>query len=225
MNRLIALISFLACAVPMPAIAREPRHTAGCTTDGLVHVETGAEVKRHLARTVKLKEPGARLRGASRLRLPCGFHVEPSLFSLILTNGTEHRAYAEDNTLGFAPAFGFRQQRSVDQTLSSQKIPAAEVQQDGCMASLHQAGLDGVCASFGSPTLFFAIAKAADGGQRLVQFRSSSGTSERFTLAEIGDRVVGLSFIQPPDAGGGTVTVLTADGGNVYRFYIDSLVA
>jgi hypothetical protein len=195
-----------------------------CTTDGLIHAEVSPLISQKIRDSVTLLEPGARVREAAKLTLPCGFHLDVRYgWNLVLTNGTEVRRYVENNVFGFAPAFGFSEQPPKSYTLNYRLAADGELHADSCGDRLK--GIEGapqLCSSFGSETSFFGT-KTHERGTRLSHFVwHGAAIEEDFPLADIDGRVESIFFLPPPDAAGGTVTLILSDKEGTYRAYIDT---
>lgn len=195
-----------------------------CSSDGLIHAEVGPEIDRHVTDVVRLLEKGARLREAARLDLPCGFRVDPHTgWNVVLTNGSEFRRYAENNPFGFAPAYGFGQAAAKPYTLSPSPVPPDKLSSDDCVARLKGMETDlQLCSSFASRTALFATSREGP-TTRLAHYVWRGDKPERdFDVADIAGHVESIFFLPPPDALGGTITILLSDDGGLYRVFLDT---
>lgn len=195
-----------------------------CTTDGAIHAEVSSAITAHAAAAIRIAEPGARMRDAAKLTLPCGFRLDPrSGWQLVLTNGREVRAYRENNAFGFAPAFGFGETVARSYVLRGQAIAESEVADEQCMAWLKAVRSDiQRCSGFGSNAAFFGTS-AANRDTRLAHYRVQGSTLEAdFPVATIAGHVDSLFFLALPDAAGGTITVVVSDGQGTYRAFLDT---
>jgi hypothetical protein len=194
-----------------------------CTTDGLIHAEVSPEISQKVVGSIRLLEPGARVREAAKLTLPCGFHLDARYGSLVLTNGIEVRRYIENNAFGFAPPFGFSQQATKSYTLNYRLAAVGELRSDGCGERLR--GIKGArqsCSSFGSETSFFGT-RPYRGRNRVAHFVSrGTAITEDFPLADVDGRVESIFFLPVPDAPGGTITLIQSDAQGMFRTYIDT---
>jgi hypothetical protein len=195
-----------------------------CTSDGLIHAEVSTDISQHVTQSITLLEPGARLRDIAKLILPCGFHLDARYgWNLILTNGAQTRRYLENNPFGFAPAFGFDEKTTRSYTLNYRPVADGELHAETCGDKLK--GLKGapqLCSSFGSQTSFFG-GTAEKRGMRVAHFTTKDSTiREDFPVADVKGRVESIFFLPPPDAPGGTITLILSDREGTYRAYLDT---
>jgi hypothetical protein len=195
-----------------------------CTTDGLIYAKVSPAISRRVTNSITLLEPGARVREVAKLILPCGFRLEARYgWNLVLTNGTEVRRYLENNAFGFAPAFGFGEQAARSYTLNYRPVADGELHLDDCSDRLkHIERAPQLCSSFGSETSFFG-AKTDRRGTRIAHFvLHGSAIQEDFPLANVDGRVESIFFLPPPDAPGGTITLILTDKRGTYRAFLDT---
>jgi hypothetical protein len=201
-----------------------PANGRPCTTDGLIHAEASPDLTQHVTDSVRMLEKGAQIRDVAKLDLPCGFYLDPrSGWNLVLTNGTEVRRYAENNAFGFAPAFGFGEKTTKPYTLNYRAVAGGELHPDGCADTLKSIKADlQLCSSFGSSTSFFGT--TSDGQRtRLTHYVvRGSHLEEDFQVAEISAHVESIFFLPPPDAPGGTITLILTDHQGMYRAFLDT---
>lgn len=220
------VIAFLVVAGTCRAEADASPHPDAhpCTSDGLVHAEVSPAISEHVAESIKLLVPGARLREVAKLALPCGFRLDPrNGWNLVLTNGAETRQYLENNPFGFAPAFGFSQQATKSYTLNYHSVAEAALRSDECKDRLK--GIKSapqLCSSFGNETSFFG-ARPDGRGTRIAHYvLHGSDIEEDFPVAEVQGHVESIFFLPPPDAPGGTITLVVSDREGTYRAFLDT---
>jgi hypothetical protein len=209
--------------------ARPPAGSTGradqrrCTDDGLIHAEVSPDIARHVTDGIRTLEKGARLRDVAKLDLPCGFHIDPRFgWNLVLTNGAEIRRYAENNPFGFAPAFGFGEKAIRPYTLQYKVVAAADLHPDDCLDRLKSVKADlQLCSSFGSRTSLFGTASGGPTTRLAHYVLRGSRFEEDFPVAEIAGHVESIFFLPPPDAAGGTITIILSDSQGTYRAYLD----
>jgi hypothetical protein len=191
-----------------------------CATDGLIHAEVSAAISEHVTNAIQLLEPGARIRDVAKLGLPCSFRLDArSGWNLVLTNGKEARGYVENNAFGFAPAFGFGEQNEKSYTLNYRPIADGAPRSDDCRSVK---GAPQLCSSFGSQTAFFG-ASPGQGGTRIAHYVvHGSEMAEDFPVAEVQGHVESIFFLPPPDAPGGTITIVMTDREGTYRAFLDT---
>jgi hypothetical protein len=201
-----------------------PADGRSCTADGLIHAEVSPGIAAHVNDSVKALKQGIRIRDAVKLDLPCGFRLDPrSGWNLMLTNGTESRRYVENNAFGFAPAFGFGEKTTKSYTLNYRAVAAGELRPDGCIEMVKSLKADlQSCSSFGSSTSFFGT--TSDGRTTRLAHYVVQGPQlrEDFPVAEISAHVESIFFLPPPDAPGGTITLILADREGLYRVFLDT---
>lgn len=194
-----------------------------CTRDGRIYVDPSGSAVDRVSKSIRVTLKGAQLRSVEKMTLPCNFAVDQrSGMRLIVTDGQEWRSYRENNAFGFAPAFGFSEGRKPPYTLSYEAIPVGDLRTDGCknVAKGHQPAIE-QCASFGSSTTFFGAYR--NGAKTVIAHFTTGGgaVTEDFTVAEVSGAIRSLFFLPPPDAPGGTITLIFEDGGGLYRAYLD----
>lgn len=213
---------------PMPSAARGN----GAADDGamqcandVLRVEISPQITQRVERAVKLVEPGARMRAAARLLLPCGFAFQTLAFGNVVVRGTGgYRSYVENNPFGFDPAFGFSglETKSYDMARYDEP-PADALKPSDCPPNARQlpAALT-MCASFGSETAFFGVGRTGDRHRIAHYVLGSAGLKEDFEVASTTLRVESVYFLPPPDAPGGTITLVLRDKDSLYRVRIDT---
>ena len=227
------LMPAVAASIVLPADARAGQKAVigspvssgrRCTTDGLIHADVTPEITKRVTGLIKPLEKGLRIREIAKLSLPCGYHLDPRYgWNLILANGTEIRRYMENTGFGFAPAFGFGDQAGKPYTLNYRLVAAGELHPDGCVERLatRKTGLL-LCTGFGSDTSFFGAARDT-AGTRLSHYVLRDGAlQEDFAVADIGGTVESIFFLPPPDAPGGTITLILTDPHGTYRAFLDT---
>ncbi|MFL6725493.1 MAG: hypothetical protein ACJ8FS_03130 [Sphingomicrobium sp.] len=211
-------------AAPIRTGHEEAAGERACTADGLIHAEVSPTIAQQVTNSIRLLEPGARVREIAKLTMPCGFHLDPRYgWNLVLTNGTEVRRYTENNAFGFAPAFGFSDQATKSYTLNYRLAADGELHADSCGERLK--GVKGgpqLCSSFGSQSSFFGTMPNKR-STRLAHFVwHGSVVEEDFPVADLGGRVESIFFLPPPDAPGGTITLILSGRRGTYRAYLDT---
>jgi hypothetical protein len=201
-----------------------PRHKREtCTRDGLIHAEASPAITARVEDVVRLADKSSRIRDVARLTLPCGFRLDRrSGWNLVLTDGKELRAYLENNPFGFMPAFGFSGPAERSFTLRSQKLNAATLRDLNCTDGLARfAARLQLCTNFGSTTALFGVARQP-GKAELVHYVVQGGELKRdFKVADIDAKVEIIFFMPPPDAPGGTITLILRNRGALYRAFVD----
>ena len=176
------------------------------------------------------------MRETSKLTLPCGFHIDARYgANLVLTNGTEIRRYLENNVFGFAPAFGFSDAPTKSYTLNYHLAANGELHVQSCTDKLkHIKDAPQLCSGFGSATAFFGTKTQkrstllahfivpAPKGTRVTHFVFEPPIMEDFPVAIIDARVESIFFLPPPDAPGGTITLILSDKQGTFRTYLDT---
>jgi hypothetical protein len=194
-----------------------------CTRNGLIHAEVSPEITQRVQHAIRIVLNGARVREASQLVLPCGFSLWNRFSaSLVLHGQQEYRRYRENNPFGFMPAFGFSRPQATSYELRYETVTANDLHQDECGETVRSHGLHlQMCSSFGSVTQIFGT--SGDGDSTLLAHYVVSGTElkEDFRVAEIAWKVDSLFFMPPPDAPGGSITLVLEDDGNLYRVFLD----
>jgi hypothetical protein len=166
-----------------------------------------------------LRMPGAALRDGARLTLPCGATVDPrSSFQIVLDNGTDVSAYAENNAFGFMPAFGFSGTSPRSYVLHPKPLAADRLRDNPCAPAMARDAHLTRCSGFGSPSSFFAASR-----HQLAHYVTGPDGVPRqdFVVADLHAAVDSLFFLPPPDAPGGSITLMLNDHGTTYRAFID----
>lgn len=209
--------------VGTPVLKRDSNGSA-CTTDQLVHASVGSNITSRIKNSIVPLQKGIQVRDIAMLTLPCGFKIDDrSGWSLFLTNGSEVRRYIENNPFGFAPAFGFSDPIEKSYTMKYEDIPREKIQTDSCINTIASISSSlKLCSSFGNEESFFGIERS-DHTSHLGHYLVLDGAIiEDFPLANINKDVDSVYFIPPPDASGGTITLIVTDGRNRYRAYVDT---
>lgn len=225
----VAIVTASTLAVtPNPSAARP----IGATFDGpgqcandVLRVEMSPQIAERVERAVKLVEPGARMRAAARLVFPCGFIFKKLAFGNVVVQGAGgYRRYAENNPFGFDPPFGFSDERPKSYDMAHYDEPSADIlEAPDCPAQARQqpAALM-LCAGFGSDTAFFGVGRAG-GRHRIAHYAlGSAGLKEDFEVASTTLPIEAIYFLPPPDAPGGTITLVLRDNDSLYRVRIDT---
>jgi len=194
-----------------------------CTPDGLIHAEVSSVITKRVADLIHPLDKGVQVRDPAKLVLPCGFHIDGRYgWNLILNNGAEVRRYVENNPFGFAPAFGFAHEVAKSYALQYHPVAKGELYPDDCTAKLKaiQADLK-LCSGFGGTSLF---ATKVDGRRTRLAHYVSQGAAlqEDFAVAQIDGEVDSIFFLPPPDAPGGTITLILHDRQGTYRVFLDT---
>jgi len=194
-----------------------------CTRDGLIHAEVSAEITQRVQQAIRILLDGARVREASRLVLPCGFTLWNRFSaSLVLQGQGEYRRYRENNPFGFMPAFGFGRSPAASYELHYETVAANDLHQDECGETVRSHALHlQICSSFGNASRMFGTSSDGDATLLAHYVVSGSELNEDFRVAEIAWKVDSLFFIPPPDAPGGSITLVLEDHGNLYRVFLD----
>lgn len=227
----IAFAIVVASALAAPAKPSAAR-AVGAADDGagqcandILRIEMSQRVTQRVEREVRLVDPGARMRAAARLVLPCGFIFKTLAFGNIVVQGTGgHRRYAENNAFGFDPPFGFSDQGPKSYDMARYDEPAADVlASSDCPAQARKppAALM-LCASFGSKTAFFGVGRSGDRHRIAHYALGSAGLKEDFEVASTALPIESIYFLPPPDAPGGTITLVLRDKDSLYRVRIDT---
>jgi hypothetical protein len=194
-----------------------------CTNDGRIFAEVSEEISARVKARIRLLQKEARIRDVSRLVLPCGFHLDPrNGWNLILTNGKEFRRYRENNAFGFMPAYGFGDAKAQSDQLGYELIQESDIRRDSCGEVIKKAPVRlQLCSSFGSATSFFGT--VSEGTKTDLSHYAIEGSlvKQDFKVAEIDGRVGSIFFLPPPDAPGGTITLILRDKKSVYRAFVD----
>jgi hypothetical protein len=205
--------------------------SARCTSDELVHVQVNPAITKEIKNSIQLLEPGAQLREAAKLILPCGFRVDPRYgWNLFVTNGKEIRRYLENNPIGFAPAFGFGREVTNSYTLSYRVVSRGELRDNGCTDRLK--GLSAapqLCSgAFGAypnrrNTLIAHYGVYEPPKTRVTHWIMRERLIEPgFVVAAVEGQVESMFFLPPPDAPGGTITLIFKRHGGTFRVYLDT---
>jgi len=235
MSKIIVLasIAFIAGASQSHAQAAKQKHVdhRRCTSDGLVHAEVSPSITKEVKDSILLLEPGAQVREPAKLHLPCGFRIDPHYaWNLVLTNGTEIRRYRENNAVGFAPAFGFQPQATQSYTLKYHIVSEGELHGDKCGERLKGiAGAPQLCSGgFGTyparhSTLIAHFDLIEPPTTRVTHWvMRDAFISPGFLVAAVQGRVESIFFLPPPDAPGGTITLIIRRHGEAFRAYLDT---
>jgi hypothetical protein len=203
---------------------RSAPNDRACTTDGLIHAQVSQAITKRVTNSITLLQAGARVRDVAKLNLPCGFRLEArSGWNLVLTNGREIRRYKENNAFGFAPAFGFDEQNTKSYTLNYEAVSNAELRVDACSEELKSIEpAVQLCSSFGSRTAFFGASSGRRGNLIAHYVVGGSLPKEDFAVAEIHGKLESIFFLPPPDAPGGTITLIMTDQQGTYRAFVDT---
>ncbi len=215
---LLALAALMQVPIEAPAMSQ-----ASCTNDGLIHAEVSPAISAQVKDHITLVANGAQVRDVAKLVLPCGFHLDPRFgWNLILTNGKEFRRYRENNAFGFMPAFGFGEQNTRSYQLRYETIQESSVHVDSCSDQIKDASARlQLCSSFGSATSFFATSPNGSETELAHYVVQDSRVKEDFKVAEIDGSVESIFFLPPPDAPGGTITLIFRDEKAIYRLFVD----
>lgn len=205
-------------------MTKHDSNVSTCTNDQLVHASVSPTITSYIKDSIVPLQKGIKIRDIAKLTLPCGFKTDGrSGWSLVLTNGSEVRRYIENNSFGFAPAFGFSDPVEKSYTMKYEDISGDKTQIDSCLDTIsHIRSNLKLCSSFGNANSFFGIdlgTHASHLGHYVVQ---GNAITEDFSLANIDKIVDNIYFIPPPDASGGTITLIVNDGQNWYRAYVDT---
>ncbi|MES2096314.1 MAG: hypothetical protein V4459_06110 [Pseudomonadota bacterium] len=194
-----------------------------CTTNGLVHGEVSAEITQRVTSSITLLDKYARLRDVAKLTLPCGFTIEGRwTANLFLTNGIETRRYFENNSFGFSLPYGPGDQAGGAFDLKYEAVDVKALWPTGCPDALKSYAADfQLCASFGSDKSFFGVSARGDHHLLAHYLVGPSGLKEDFKVAETLPAIKTIFFLPPPDADGGTITLIMEDRGELYRAFID----
>ena len=206
-----------------PGLERDSNGSA-CATDQLVHASVGSNITSRIKNSIVPLQKGIQVRDIAMLTLPCGFKIDDrSGWSLLITNGSEVRRYIENNSFGFAPAFGFSDPVEKSYMMKYEKLASEKVQTDSCFNTIASisSGLR-LCSSFGNANSFFGIERSAHTSHLGHYVVRDGAIVEDFPLANINKNVDSIYFIPPPDASGGTITLIVTDGQNRYRAYVDT---
>ncbi len=202
-----------------------------CTSDGLVHAEVSPTIVKEVKDSITLLEPGAQVREPAKLILPCGFHIDPRFgWNLVLTNGTQYRRYFENNPVGFAPAFGFSPPTTKSYTLNYRSVRDGELHADSCGDRLKGlVGAPQLCSDgFGTYpdqriTLIAHFDLYEPPRTRVTHWVLREPLiTPGFVVAVVEGRVESIFFLPPPDAAGGTITLIIRHRGETFRAYLDT---
>ena len=228
-----ASMAFIAAASQTHAQSPRQKHAQQrrCTSDGLVHAEVSPAITKEVKDSIVLLEPGAQVREPAKLILPCGFQIDPRFgWNLMLTNGTEIRRYRENNAVGFAPAFGFQPEASQSYTLNYHTVSESELHGDKCGERLKGlAGAPQLCSGgFGTypdehSTLIAHFSLYEPPTTRVTHWvMRDRFITPGFIVAAVQGRVESIFFLPPPDAPGGTITLIIRRRGETFRAYLDT---